>query len=209
MCISGRGRAGHRPVVCERIDISHPLNERNGITWMQDKDPICADAYTGLIVSAYERYRSFWINLARSTKLPTEEAEDILQGVMDSLLSRRDVEFESLAHVRNYVARSVLNRAGQAYQRGQRACAFDESHCEEMDTTHDIAGLERKEERDALLSILQSMSEQDYRIVKLRFFSGLTFIEISEMLGSPVSTLKSREDAALKRIRKCFAERGL
>lgn len=169
----------------------------------------CQDAYAALIVSAYERYRSFWINLARSAKIPTQDAEDILHGVMGSILTRRDVQFESLMHVRNYVARSVLNRAGQAHQRSQRVCEFDESVGEEAPPPPDVAGLERREERDALVSVLQSLSVQDYQIVKLRFFSGLTFIEISEMLGAPVSTLKSREDAALKRIRKCFAERGL
>ena len=73
----------------------------------------------------------------------------------------------------------------------------------------DVGGLEQREEREALLSVLQGLSEQDYQIVKLRFFSGFTFIEISEMLGAPVSTLKSREDAALRRIRRLFADRGL
>lgn len=176
---------------------------------MQSDEPLCVDAYTSMIVAAYQRYRSFWINLGRTSKLPTEDAEDILQAIMGSLLSRRDVRFESIAHVRNYVARAMLNRAGQAYQRGQRVCEFDESAPVIMESSIDMAGLEQREERDALKAVLQSLSEQDYQIVKLRFFSGLTFIEISQILGSPVSTLKSREDAALKRIRRFFAERGL
>ncbi len=178
---------------------------------MHRDEPPCVDAYTSLIVSAYQRYRPFWINLGRTAKLPTEEAEDILHAIMGSLLARRDVGFESIAHVRNYVARAMLNRAGQAYQRGQRVCEFDEGSTGIglLESTGDVAGLEQKEERAALKAVLQSMSEQDYQIVKLRFFSGLTFIEISQIVGAPVSTLKSREDAALKRIRKFFAERGL
>lgn len=176
---------------------------------MRKEDTILADEYTTLIVTAYRRYRSFWINLARTSKLSTEDAEDILHGVIGSLLSRRENAFESLAHVRNYVARAVLNRAGQAHQRGQRVCEFDENLGDGLDVLRDVAGLEQREEREALLSVLQGLSEQDYQIVKLRFFSGFTFIEISEMLGSPVSTLKSREDAALRRIRRLFAERGL
>lgn len=178
---------------------------------MQRDELSCVDAYTTLIVTAYERYRAFWINLGRTAKLPTEEAEDILHAIMGSLLARRDVGFESIAHVRNYVARAMLNRAGQAYQRGQRVCEFEEGSpgTGSLEWTNDMGGLEQKEEREALKAVLQSMSEQDYQIVKLRFFSGLTFIEISQILGSPVSTLKSREDAALKRIRKFFAERGL
>jgi RNA polymerase sigma factor (sigma-70 family) len=176
---------------------------------MSKEDAILVDAYTSLIVTAYQRYRSFWINLARTSKLSTEDAEDILHGVIGSLLSRRDPAFESLAHVRNYVARAVLNRAGQARQRGQRVCEFDETFAEGLDVLKDVGGLEQQEEREALLAVLQGLSEQDYQIVKLRFFSGFTFIEISEMLGAPVSTLKSREDAALRRIRRLFADRGL
>ena len=56
---------------------------------MPKEDATLVDAYTTLIVTAYQRYRSFWINLARTSKLSAEDAEDILHGVIGSLLSRR------------------------------------------------------------------------------------------------------------------------
>jgi RNA polymerase sigma factor (sigma-70 family) len=110
--------------------------------------------------------------------------------------------FESLEHVRNYVARAVLNRAIQARQRSIRATELNEDSFPDSDTIKQFEMIERMEEQSALRSVIGNLSKQDFEIIKLRFYSGLTFIEISRMLSIPVSTLKSREDAAIRRIRE-------
>jgi len=58
------------------------------------------------------------------------------------------------------------------------------------------------QEANELKIVLRKLRRKDFEIIKLRFYSGLTFSEISELLGRPISTLKSREDSALRKIRK-------
>ncbi len=154
-----------------------------------------------LWVEAYRRYLRFWTNLARTTLITKEEAEDIVHGVVSSLLLKKTKQFESVEHIRNYVAKSVVNRAIQLRQRGGK-------HIELPDSV-DPASLELlrsgggdRVSSEILRSIIQQLPPRDFEIIKLRFYSGFTFKEIGELLNLPISTLKSREDAALKRIRK-------
>ncbi len=73
---------------------------------MRKSDPDVLDTYADLIAKAYRRYKGFWINLARTSLVTQEDGEDIVHGVVGSILARRDIGFESLEHVRNY-ARAV------------------------------------------------------------------------------------------------------
>jgi RNA polymerase sigma factor (sigma-70 family) len=63
--------------------------------------------------------------------------------------------------------------------------------------------------RAVLLEGLGGLPKKDFEIVKLRFYGGLTFQEISDLLHLPVSTLKSREDSAMKKLRRWFQKRGV
>lgn len=84
---------------------------------------------------------------------------------------------------------------------------FDEETVVDNTAFTQQAILEQQEESTALRAVIRDLSQQDYEIIKLRFFVGLTFVEISRMLSVPVSTLKSREDAAIRRIRKGMRHR--
>jgi RNA polymerase sigma-70 factor (ECF subfamily) len=168
------------------------------------KTPSLADEH--LWIEAYQRYLRFWTNLARTTLITKEEAEDIVHGVVSSLLMKQKKQFESVEHIRNYVAKSVVNRAIQLRQRGGK-------HIELPDSA-DPASLELLRSgggdhvsSDVLRLIIRQLPSRDFEIIKLRFYSGFTFKEIGELLNLPISTLKSREDAALKRIRKLVRKR--
>jgi RNA polymerase sigma factor (sigma-70 family) len=163
--------------------------------------------FRALVAEAYCRYKTFWINLARTSLLSAEDGEDLVHGILGSILGREDLSFESLDHVRNYVARAVLNRAIQIKQRGGRMSEFDEETVVDNTAFTQQAILEQQEESMALRAVIRDLSQQDYEIIKLRFFVGLTFVEISRMLSVPVSTLKSREDAAIRRIRRGMRHR--
>jgi RNA polymerase sigma factor (sigma-70 family) len=56
--------------------------------------------------------------------------------------------------------------------------------------------------------VLVGLHPRDYEIVKLRYFTGLTFQEIADYLGLALSTVKSREESALKRIRRALRKYG-
>ena len=55
---------------------------------------------------------------------------------------------------------------------------------------------------------LLRLSDDDFQLIKLRFFTGLTFAELSTLLGKPISTLKSRELSALRKLRTWMRDDG-
>lgn len=160
-------------------------------------------------VQAYTKYRRFWTNLARSASLSEDEAKDLVQTVIAATLAQSNRSFESLEHIRNYVARGVLNRATQVRQRGDRFTRMTEQIEIDLATTPDDPGRDEATVRTVLLQAIRRLSRKDSEILKLRFYSGLTFQEISQLLNMPVSTLKSREEAALKKVRSWFRKNGL
>jgi RNA polymerase sigma factor (sigma-70 family) len=157
---------------------------------------------------AYKRYYQLWVKLARSAQVSGEEADDIVQSVVASLLMNDSLRFESLEHLRNYVARSVLNRAMQMKKKANKHIAWNDALEERVFST-----LERSPEpMDAEFAVyreaIRHLSRRDFEIIKYRFYAGLTFAQISVLLGSPVSTLKSREAAALRRLRRWIKRKG-
>jgi RNA polymerase sigma factor (sigma-70 family) len=160
-------------------------------------------------VTAYRKYLRFWVNLARSSSLSEEDAQDVVHAVIASALALDRRRFESVEHIRNYVARGVLNRSFQMHQRGGRCTEFTEKI--------DVLFAERAEElnhdehllRSVLLQGLKSLSRKDFEVLKLRFYGGFTFQEISDLLHLPVSTLKSREESAMNKLRRWFRKRRM
>ncbi len=160
-------------------------------------------------IDAYRKYFGFWLSLARSSSLPAEEAKDIVHGVIECALAQGRSRFESLEHIRNYVARGVLNRAILFHQRGGRTTEFNERVDLQIAERVGEPNYDEQTVRSALREALRGLPKKDMEILKLRHFGGYTFQQIGELLQLPVSTLKSREDSAIKKLRQWFRRKGL
>jgi len=158
---------------------------------------------------AYQKYLRFWINLAKTLKVSDDEAKDIVHGVIYTILSGSTKRFESYEHIRNYVAKSILNRAIQSKQRKERRTSWSEATELQFPVSPEAFAGDEELRMQAFREAIQQLSGRDFEIIKLRFYSGNTFQEISQMLNAPISTLKSREEAALKRIRKWLRKKGI
>lgn len=160
-----------------------------------------------LWVTAYPRYYRLWLSLARSSHASLEDAQDIVHTVIASIFNNNSPQFESLEHIRNYVAKGVLNRVILHHQQSLRRLPLLEMHEPVTDSHVDTGDVAARDAR-ALKDIIRHLKHRDFEIIKLRFFSGLTFVEISQLTGRPVSTLKSREVSALKKIHKALRKKG-
>jgi RNA polymerase sigma factor (sigma-70 family) len=158
-------------------------------------------------VTAYRRYYRLWISLARSSQASEEDAQDIVHGVIASILNNGSPEFESFEHLRNYVAKSVLNRVILHRKQMQRRAPLVDVNDLISDTSGDAVREETPVDTRMLIAIVRKLKRRDFEIIKLRFFSGLTFVEISQLTGRAVSTLKSREVSALKKIEKALRKK--
>jgi RNA polymerase sigma-70 factor (ECF subfamily) len=166
-------------------------------------------AQSELWAAAYKKYYRLWMNLALTISFNVEEAEDVVHAVLQSALTREGDPFSSLEHIRNYVAKSVLNRAGQSRKHRDRTQRWDEKAEQLTEVGPSAEELEDREQMIILRHVLAKMLPRDYEIVKLRYFLGLTFQEIADHLGLALSTVKSREESALRRIRDQLRKRGV
>ena len=161
-----------------------------------------------LWITAYKQYFPFWKNLARTMHLTSEEAEDIVHTVITGLLTDGARDFESIDHLRNYVSRSVLNRSMQYKQRSNRFSAWEEAVEVKLAAAPDLTPGDAELLQGSFRRGLLRLSDNDFQLIKLRFFTGLTFAELSTLLGKPISTLKSRELSALRKLRTWMRDDG-
>jgi RNA polymerase sigma factor (sigma-70 family) len=161
-----------------------------------------------LWVAAYRKYFRVWVRLARTTRLSDDDAKDIVHGIVCSLLTDRSKSFESVDHIRNYVARSVLNRAYQLRHREDRRTPWTEN----IELRFPVMVEETLDDEyftESLMSGVLNLSRRDADVIKMRFYGGYSYEEMSKILGAPISTLKSREEAGLRRLRKWLRKKGL
>lgn len=159
-------------------------------------------------VIAYRRYFRFWTNLAKASGISDEEAKDLVHGIISSVLSDSSKEFQSLEHVRNYVAKAVLNRAIRVKRKSEMREPWTEGIELRFAVMPDAVEQDENLKMSVLHEGIELLGKKEYEIIKLRFYFGLTFREICEKLDVPISTLKSREDAAIKKIREHLRKKG-
>lgn len=163
---------------------------------------------TGIWALAYQKYFRMWLNLAKSARISEDEAFDIVHSIIATAFGDTSKEFHSLEHIRNYVSRAVLNRAIQASQNNDRWEGWSENVEQAFLIAEDCTELDDTLFAQALKEAVGRLPRVDFEIIKLRFYSGLSFQEISDLLHMSISTLKSREDAAVKRIGKWLRKKG-
>ena len=66
------------------------------------------------------------------------------------------------------------------------------------------AALLSAEQRAGLLAAVNELPEEQRTVVSLRYFLGLTEVEVAETLGIPQGTVKSRTARALERLRESY-----
>jgi len=165
------------------------------------KDAVSPPAAGAMWTAAYRKYFGLWTNLARSSGLSEDESKDVVQSIIAGILCEPRKDFESVDHVRNYVAKSVFNRVKVVKARnGRKTGWMDETEIRFAVLPDDLSGDEVKL-RQSLCAAVRRLTRKDFNILKMRFFSGFTLAQVGEIMGMPISTVKSREDAILRRIR--------
>ena len=67
----------------------------------------------------------------------------------------------------------------------------------------------RNAQREQVREALKSLPPEQLKVLELAYFSGYTHVEIAELLGLPLGTVKGRMRLGLKKIRDYFASQGM
>lgn len=131
-----------------------------------------------------------------------ELSEEIAQSAFCTVAAKL-AGYEEYGRFEAWLFRIAMNRLRDEMRRRKRqARPMEESALVGLGGASEATptGLEPGEQR-ALEQALEGLSEADRQIVDLRHVAGMSFKQISELLGEPVGTLLARHHRALKKLR--------
>ena len=148
----------------------------------------------------FQRYGPVARRFAAGLSGDGELAGDLFQEAAQAVLqrARSGFEFESAAHLRNYLFKVLRNLAVDA-RRGPRP-PVELEEVPDPAPGPEVAAATAQRDR-AIAAAVDALRVDEREVLRLRYLEGRTFREIAERTGTSISTLHSRAEAALARVR--------
>jgi RNA polymerase sigma-70 factor (ECF subfamily) len=160
----------------------------------------------------YERHGGAAFSLAYRMCGSRSLAEDVAQEAFLSIWRSGGRYDRARGSVRTWVLGIVHNRAIDVLRRTvvhERRRASDEG-IEERFEARERTEVEaaRREEASTIRGMLETLPDEQSRVIELAYFGGFTHSEIAEMLGAPIGTVKGRMRLGLEKLRGQLAPQG-
>src|SRR5215210_4087566 len=165
-----------------------------------------AEAFTTL----YDRHSHAAFSLAYRVMGEREAAEDLAQDAFLKVWRGASSYRADRGSVRTWILSIVHNRGidqirSQASRR--RTQEKIEASAPRSQPSEAFAETLRNSQRDQIREALNTLPPEQLKILELAYFSGYTHVEISDLLGLPLGTVKGRMRLGLKKIRDYFESR--
>lgn len=147
------------------------------------------------------RHDAFVLNLAWRLLGDAERAQDVRQAVFLKLAGAI-ATFDGASRLETWLYRVALNAARDLArsESARRAEPLDGDDVRATGPTADVLA-ERGESTRAVVAAVIGLPSDEREVLVLRHYEDLSFVEIAELLGVPVTTAKSRMRRALERLR--------
>lgn len=166
------------------------------------------DAFEAL----YQRYSGPAFALALRLTGQTILAQDIVHDAFLAAWRTPEVFDGSRGSFRTFFLSMVHHRSVDVIRREERL----RSRHDRASNLEPLSGVDIAEElvedwfiqgeRKAVRSALQGLSENQRQVLELSYFGGMTQVQVSEHLGIPLGTVKTRTLAAMKNLRAVLQE---
>ncbi len=135
--------------------------------------------------------------LTRSRELADEVTNDVMVAIW-----RQAAQFRGGSRLSTWILGITYRTAMKALRRTTRISAREVAEADELpgDEAPD-RGMLRQESQVATRRAIEELSPEHRAVVELTFFHELSYREISEVLGCPENTVKTRMFHARKRLR--------
>jgi len=161
------------------------------------------DAFRGL----FDRYAPSAMALARRVARQPFLAEEIVQEAFLAVWRNPSGYDQQRGSVRAWLMGMVHHRAVDAVRReeSQRRRVGESMVSDPVlspDPADDVAEeIDLPEERKAVRDALDALPDEQRQVIELMYFGGLSQSKISEQLGLPLGTVKSRTLLGMRRLR--------
>ena len=166
-----------------------------------------ADAFATL----YDRHSRAAFSLAYRMMGERQAAEDLAQDAFLKAWRGAGSYRVERGSVRTWILSIVHNRGiDQLRSHASRRRTQDkiEATAPRSQPSEAFAETWRNSQRDQVREAMGTLPSEQLKILELAYFSGYTHVEISELLGLPLGTVKGRMRLGLKKIRDFFESRG-
>ena len=148
----------------------------------------------------YRRHRDWVVNLAFRFTGDRDLALDVLQDAFLYFL-KKFPGFRLTCQLRSFLY-PVVRHLSIAAQRKARRCQSDGTDLADLEAAKSSEATTSPSDREQLAAALAGLTEEHRETLLLRFVDGLSLKEISEALGIPLGTVKSRLHQALAVLRR-------
>lgn len=129
------------------------------------------------------------------------DAEDVVHEAVKKILEA-DISKIKRDSIRMYLFRIVYNLCKDFYLSDRNIRSLSEADDEISDTSkEDELDME---EIERLNSLLEKLPEREAEVVRMNVMDELSFVEISQILSTPASTVKSRFRSGMDKLRKQY-----
>ncbi len=158
------------------------------------------------LLSEARKFEKSLLNFFWRQGVQHSEGEDLVQETYLRLWKYRR-EYKPTAKLSTFLFLMARQVRIDALRRQTRREAREETWGKESPTSAG-SGLERLDAREDVRWALARLTDPLREVVELGVFQDLPYAEVSEILGIPVGTVKSRMSNALRKLKEVFDERG-
>jgi RNA polymerase sigma-70 factor (ECF subfamily) len=160
----------------------------------------------------YDRHSRAAYSLAYRMMGERQAAEDIVQDALLKVWRAAGSYRAERGSVRTWLLSVVHNRAidqlrSQASRR--RTQERIEASAPRSQPSEAFTQTWRNSQREQVREALKTLPQEQLKVLELAYFSGYTHLEIAELLGLPLGTVKGRMRLGLKKIRDYFGSRDM
>jgi RNA polymerase sigma-70 factor (ECF subfamily) len=155
----------------------------------------------------YDRHSRAAYSLAYRMMGDKQPAEDLLQDAFLKVWRGASSYRTERGSVRTWILSIVHNRGIDQLRSTasrRRTQVKVEASAPISQPSEAFAATWRNSQREQVREALGTLPEEQLKILELAYFSGYTHVEISELLGLPLGTVKGRMRLGMKKIRDYF-----
>ncbi len=167
-----------------------------------------ADGSSDAFRDLYSRYASTAAGLAHRVIGDPALAEEVVQDVFLSVWRSAAAYDSARGSVRSWLLTQVHHRAVDVVRRedAERRRSFRQPGPVQSDPTEEVVeDAWLRSRRADIRTALGTISDDQRQVLQLAYFDGLTQSQVSERLGIPLGTVKSRTLAAMLKLREALS----
>lgn len=160
----------------------------------------------------YDRHSRSAFSLAYRMMGQRQAAEDLIQEVFLRVWRSTGSYRAERGSVRTWIL-SIVHHRGVDLLRStasrRRTQDKVEASAETAQPSEAFSEAWRNSQRHEVRQALETLPEEQLKVLELAYFSGYTHVEIADLLDLPLGTVKGRMRLGLKKIKSYFDSRGM